>query len=91
MTAMPKQLLIGNLEQIFRHRQIHLGSACPGLDALRQEPTRFQCLVTPSGHETYSSKATGHDDLVLSLALACQAVRQHKQHNKPSSGRQALH
>lgn len=76
----PKQLLIGNLEQLFRHRQIHLASTCPGLDDLRQELTRFQRLVTPSGHETYSGKATGHDDIVLALALAAwQAVRQHKQ------------
>ena len=67
---LPKHHLITILEAMFRERRIGLDRECPHLKELIQELHAFERLAGPRGRETFTGKASHHDDLVLALALA---------------------
>jgi len=69
-----KKELASVLVTLFQGRRLRLAEL-PETAALIREAQGFSVKITPAGNETFESWHEGeHDDLVLSLALACWAA-----------------
>ncbi|MDW7730688.1 MAG: hypothetical protein SCJ94_11925 [Bacillota bacterium] len=69
--SVPKRDLIGVLTSVFQRGEIQIPAKLPDLKILMAELANFKIKVTAKGNDTYEhAKSTGHDDTVISLALA---------------------
>jgi hypothetical protein len=66
----PKRVLTGNLQLAVAQRRVRLSPKVKHLDALQRELGNFGYDFTAAGNMITGAKGSGHDDLVLSLALA---------------------
>lgn len=66
----PKRDLVSVLQIILQNERLKISNRLKLADALQSELLNFQMKISDSGHDSYAAKGSGHDDLVLSVALA---------------------
>ena len=71
-SAPTKRLLIENLVSLLQHRRIQAHPKAPGIHMLTCELANMEATTGRTGWR-YSGKRLGTDDLVMALALACNA------------------
>ncbi len=76
---MPKRDLISATLVLLQNGQLKIADALPLKDTLVKELLNFRVKINIStAHDTYEAWREGdHDDLVLSVALACWAGERH--------------
>ena len=68
---MPKADLIGSLELLFERGLLRIAADLPHADLLKEELRRFERTSRRGGKLVYGpQESTGHDDLVMALAMA---------------------
>lgn len=69
----PKRDLVSTLQVLLQQGRLKFADGLPSGDVLRAELQNFKATINlATGHDTYEAWREGdHDDLVLSLALAC--------------------
>ena len=70
----PKRDLVSTLQVLLQARRLRFAKGLPGGPVLRAELQNFRAKISLSGagHDRYEAWREGdHDDLVLSLAMAC--------------------
>ncbi len=67
--SVPKKLLVGSLEVLFERGYLKVAAGLPQADLLKDELRQFERLSQKGGRERYGA-GTGHDDLVMALAMA---------------------
>jgi hypothetical protein len=66
-----KQILVSRLDAALHTGLLRIAKELREAGPLSEEMKNFQRSVSASGRATYSARATMHDDLVLSVSLAC--------------------
>ena len=70
--SVPKRDLISNLQVLYQAKKIKIAKGINDADTLVKELLNFKVKISTSGHDSYDAWREGsHDDLVLSVALAC--------------------
>lgn len=74
----PKRDLVSTLQVLSQQEMLHAAEGLPDWPVLRHELQSFQAKINlATGHDTYEAWREGdHDDLVLSLAMACWYAEQ---------------
>jgi hypothetical protein len=73
--SVPKRILISNLQVLLGNGLLLFADGLEMKNLLIAEITNFKIKITSKGNDTYEAWREGdHDDLVLSLALACWAA-----------------
>lgn len=73
--TVPKRVLISNLQVLLGNGLLLFADGLEMKNLLIAEITNFKIKITSKGNDTYEAWREGdHDDLVLSLALACWAA-----------------
>ena len=68
----PKKDLISALMVVLQTRRLKIPNLLPEAQLLLEEMTNFQVRISSSGHSSFGVWREGiHDDLLLSVALAC--------------------
>jgi hypothetical protein len=72
----PKRDLASSVQVLLQSERLRIGQSLPHAATLRDELLNFKVKISLSGHESYGADGSewregAHDDLVLSLALAC--------------------
>jgi len=68
----PKRDLVTCLQILFQTERLKIAKGLQYVDALIQELGNFRVKITTKGNDTYEAWREGqHDDLVLSVAMAC--------------------
>ncbi len=69
----PKRDLVATLQVLFQTSRLKISSKLPLAEVLQNELLNFKVKIDPAtAHDSYSAWREGiHDDLVLSVALAC--------------------
>jgi len=68
----PKRDLVTCLQILFQTERLKIAKNLRHVDTLIQEFSNFRVKITTKGNDTYEAWREGqHDDLVLSVALAC--------------------
>ena len=69
----PKRDLVSTLQVLLQTRRLKFAKGLPDARVLRAELQNFKAKISlATGHDTYEAWREGeHDDLVLSLAMAC--------------------
>ncbi len=68
----PKRDLVTCLQILFQSERLKIAKGLQYVDTLVQELGNFRVKITTKGNDTYEAWREGqHDDLVLSVALAC--------------------
>jgi hypothetical protein len=71
----PKRDLVSAVQVLLQTQRLRVAAALPAAALLTEELEAFQVKLSPSGMDTYGAWREGsHDDLVLSVALACWAA-----------------
>jgi hypothetical protein len=69
---LPKSQMLSRLVALYDAGLIHMSKKSRQINAMIDELQSFNINVSESnGHETYGAKIGKHDDMVISLALAC--------------------
>lgn len=67
-----KKELISNLQVLFGNKRLRFANGLPDKDVVVKELMNFKIKITSKANDTYEAWREGdHDDLVLSIALAC--------------------
>lgn len=70
----PKRDLVGLLSVAFQNKRLKIAASLPFAKTLIDELLNFKVKVSAAGHDSYEAWREGdHDDLVLSVAMACFA------------------
>lgn len=68
----PKRDLVSALSVLLQNKRLKFADGLPEAATLVQEMMAFRVKITTAAHDVYGSWREGsHDDLVLSLAMAC--------------------
>jgi hypothetical protein len=68
----PKRDLASTVQVILQERRLRVAKALPLTEVLLREMLEFRVKITSTAHDVYGVWREGiHDDLVLSVALAC--------------------
>ena len=67
----PKRDLITNLQVMLQEGSLKIAKGIKEGDALVDEMMNFQVKISATGHDTYGARSGTHDDIVLSVAMAC--------------------
>jgi hypothetical protein len=71
----PKRDLVSTLAVLLQSGRLKIAKGLPEATTLGQELAGFQVKISAAGRDTYGAWREGaHDDLVLSVALACWAA-----------------
>lgn len=71
----PKKDLIFGMLILFEQGYLKFPADLPELDALLNEFQSFQMKYTKAGNTQFAATGTNHDDMILSLSLACYSAR----------------
>jgi hypothetical protein len=66
-----KVALVSTVQSLLQGRRLQFAAGLAETKTLVQELENYRLKITASLHETFSAREGAHDDLVLSLALAC--------------------
>lgn len=70
--SVPKRDLISAAQVLMQNGRLKIASSLPEAATLTTELQNFKMKIAASGHDSYESwRESAHDDLVLSLSLAC--------------------
>jgi hypothetical protein len=71
----PKRDLVSSIQVLLQTKRLKISSLLPEAQVLLEEMTNFQVKISQTGHDSYGAWREGtHDDLLLSVALACWAA-----------------
>jgi hypothetical protein len=80
----PKKELISNLQILFGNHRLRFANGLRDKDVVIKELMNFKVKITSKANDTYEAWREGdHDDLVLSIALACWWATKFKKEPKP--------
>jgi len=71
----PKRDLVGFMRVLLESRRLHIAPELPLARTLVAELQGFQMKISAAAHDSYNGREGVHDDLVLSVALACWLAR----------------
>ena len=73
INRVPKRVLVSTLQVLLQQGRLRAAAGLPLWPVLRSELQNFKAKINlGTGHDTYEAWREGdHDDLVLSLAMAC--------------------
>ncbi len=74
----PKRDLVSSLQLLLQSGNLKIARGLQDADVFLDEMAAFRTKITASAHDLYGAKGTGHDDVVLSVAMACWAATQRK-------------
>ena len=76
----PKRDLVSTLQVLLQSGRLKFAEALPEVPAMIAELLAFKVKISTNGHDSYSNdwREAAHDDLVLSLALACWSAERRK-------------
>jgi hypothetical protein len=69
----PKRDLVSAVQVLLQTERLKIAPALPAAELLARELESFEVRLSPAGYDSYSARVGEHDDLVLSVALACWA------------------
>jgi hypothetical protein len=69
--SVPKINLISWVQALLHSERLKIQASLPEARALVREPQEFRIDFSASGHMTFNARSGQHDDLLLSLAIAC--------------------
>ena|SRR5215510_5816678 len=69
-----KILLVGIVQKFLQSGRLRIGAKLPHASTLQKELRDFRVKISKAANETYESRESAHDDLVLSLAIALFAA-----------------
>jgi hypothetical protein len=68
----PKRDLVGVLQVLFQNNRIKISGSLPTKKTLYDELINFRVKISETGHDSYEAwRSRDHDDMVLSVAVAC--------------------
>ncbi len=67
----PKRDLVTAVEVLLQEHRLKIGRDVRDREALVDELLSFRASVSAAGRDSYAAEGSGHDDLVIALALAC--------------------
>ena len=67
----PKGQLVSGLMAAFDSKTIHITRRSKEIDAIVDELTNFEIHISEAGRDSYNAAPSKHDDLLISLCLAC--------------------
>jgi hypothetical protein len=67
----PKKQLVTCLQLLLQNQRLRIPSSLPDAKLLTRELLNFQVKITPAANEVFGACHQSHDDMVLSVALAC--------------------
>jgi hypothetical protein len=68
--SVPKRNVVTTLQMLFEKKRLKLAGNMAPLPAFLKELLTFRLSISATGRDTYEAGAGGHDELVLSTALA---------------------
>lgn len=74
----PKSTLVGTLAVALSSKRVLVAPAMRNADVLRRELANFESSMSASGRSTFEGGGGGHDDTVLSIAMACYVAESAK-------------
>jgi len=75
----PKRDLVGLLQALMGTGRLKVASSLPDATTLRNELMNFRYKISVGGHDSYEAwRESDHDDLVLSVAIACWSARRYR-------------
>ncbi len=79
----PKRDLVAILQVLLQDGRMLIASTLPSAEMLQREMLNFRVKIDPAtAHDSYSAwRESDHDDLVLSVALACWYAERHREVN----------
>lgn len=66
-----KQILISNIQLLLQVERFKIAAEAENRETAMQELRTYQCKLSKAGNEIYNAREGEHDDIVLSLAVAC--------------------
>lgn len=93
----PKRDLVSTVKVLLQTDRLKIAEGLPEAELLVEEMLNFQVKISTAGHDTYGAGREGtHDDLVLSVCLACWAgekklLPKGLRNPRPSNGRKGLY
>jgi hypothetical protein len=69
--CVPKKQLVTCLQFLLQNHQLRIPARLPEAKLLTRELLNFRVKITPAANEVFGAGGQGHDDMVLSVALAC--------------------
>jgi hypothetical protein len=73
--SVPKINLVSWVQALLHSERLKIQSSLPEARALVRELQEFRIDFSASGHMTFNARSGSHDDLLLSLAIACWRAR----------------
>ena len=74
----PKRDLVGQLQALLQTRRLKVAERLPEAATLVRELQNFKYKISVAGHDSYEAwRESAHDDLVLSVAIACWCANQY--------------
>jgi hypothetical protein len=70
----PKRDLASALQVLIQTDRIKVSREMPEGEAFASELGNFGTLISPSGHDSYAARGSGHDDTVIAAVLLAWAV-----------------
>lgn len=74
----PKRDLVGILQVLMQDRRLKIAAGIPEAKTLVSEMQNFKYKLTDSANDTYAAREGAHDDIVLSVAIACWSAYRRK-------------
>jgi hypothetical protein len=71
----PKAFMLGELRLAMSQKRLQVAQGFRDREVLQEELQNFQARISPSGRASFEAASDGHDDTVLSLALAVTAAK----------------
>jgi hypothetical protein len=72
----PKRDLVAAVQVLLQTRRLHVARELAEADNLASELGNFAVNINARGHDTYNAAGSGHDDLVIAVALIAWAMNQ---------------
>jgi len=66
-----KLVLVSQLQALFHARELLIARGLPEASVLAVELQDFRATISDAGYASFGARQGKHDDLVLSLAVAC--------------------
>jgi hypothetical protein len=69
--GVPKRELVGTITILLQQDRLKIAPGLSDARTLVDELQSFEVKLSASGHDSYDARSGAHDDMVLSVALAC--------------------
>jgi hypothetical protein len=79
--GVPKRELVATITVLLQQDRLKIAPGLPDARTLVDELQSFEVKLSASGHDSYDARSGKHDDMVLSVALACWYGERPKRRN----------